>query len=419
MEIDQEIRNLIDRMVVDRNLRRAITTESPRFFFGAYLSHYVKSPFAYFHFELFDLMADPTKKTIVVMGARNSAKSAIMNTGLALWSVLGKPQKKFVVLLGATQAKSKLHFLELRREFEQNKLLRSDLGPFRTEESQWGDSIILPKYDAQITFASTEQSIRGMRYKDHRPDLIIGDDLEHGESVRTIDARNKMYNWFTEDVLPAGDSETTRVVILGTMLHEDSLMMRLKKEIRSGARTGTYREYPFLDEFGQALWRERYPDREAVETLRRYIGNERAWAQEFLLKIIPPDDQVIRLEWIRTYRDHPPRDRAHDYRGTFISIDPASSQSDTACKTAMVIGRVFGWGEDMKIYFLPNPINDKMDINDALEKAKALSRFYGDGGLATIYIEDNGAQRWMVDLLLKERYPAVGVHAAINKYSAA
>ena len=77
--------------------------------------------------------------------------------------------------------------MNTRKELESNRLLRGDLGPFKTEESQWGSSIVLTKYDAQLTFASAEQSLRGMRYKQYRPDLLIADDIEDNDSGRSDD----------------------------------------------------------------------------------------------------------------------------------------------------------------------------------------------------------------------------------------
>lgn len=404
-------------MIKDKVFRKALATQSPRLFFGTYLGHYIQIPFADFHFEMFKLQEEPKNRTIVIMGARNSAKSTIMNTNLALWSILGAPQKKMVVILGATQVSAKKHFVDLRTELEQNKLLRSDLGPLQEKDSPWGATLVIPKYDAHITFASTEQSIRGIKHGPYRPDLFIADDLEDDESVRTFEGRNKLYDWLTKVVLPAGDEKNTRLVVLGTLLHEDSLMMRLKKEIACGTREGAYREYPLLDEFGHALWKAKYPDQTAIDAARMYIGNDRAFTQEFLLKLVSSTDRVIQPEWIKTYPTTPPLDRAHEYRGTFLSLDPASSLEDGRDKTAIVIGRMFGYGEDMRIYILPNSVNAQIDFTTSLDTAKTLSSVYGDGGKANIYVENNQSQRWLAEMLRKDGYPGIEVHAGIAKRS--
>lgn len=407
-------------MIADRNVRRAVATQSPRMFFGTYFGHYIKVPFADFHHEMFRMMENPDNRIIVITGARSSAKSTVMNMNLALWSILGAPQKKFVIILSHTQIKAKQHFTDLRKELEENKLLRSDLGPFRTEESQWSSSLSLPKYDAQITFASTEQSVRGMRHKQYRPDLIIGDDLEDNESVKTLDSRNKIYEWLTTDVIPAGDQDTTRLVIIGTLLHEDSLMMRLKKEIQSGQRNGVYREYPLIDENGNISWKGKYPDDAAIEALRRFIGNDKAFSQEYLLKIISDSERVIHPEWIHTYKIVPPLNREddkHPYRGVYIGMDLAISEKEKADKTAMIAARMFGWGDDMRIYILPNQVNERLDFPSSLEKSQIMSSTLGGGRKATMYIENNQFQGAWPQMLQKLGYPAIGVRAQGDKRS--
>jgi predicted phage terminase large subunit-like protein len=406
---NEQIQAIIDMMIKDQPFRRAMATREPRLFFGTYLSHYVTCPFAYFHFEMFKLQKDPSKKAIVIMAARNSAKSTIMNTSLALWSILGEPQKKMVVILGSTQTSAKKHYVDLRSELEQNKLLRSDLGPFKEKDSPWGSTLELPKYGAHITFASTEQSIRGIKFGPHRPDLFIADDLEDDESVKTLEGRNKLYDWLTRVVLPAGDPDTTRLVVLGTLLHDDSIMMRLKRDMASGVREGAYREYPLLDEFGEALWKGKYPDAASIEALRKYVGNEKAFTQEYLLKAVSDHERVIHPEWLHRYTTLPPMNDDNRYRGAFIGMDLAIAEGQQADNTAMVCARVYGWGENTRIYILPNPINAKMDFPTARERAKALSLSLDIGRKATMFIEGNGYQRALAQDLEREHFPATAI----------
>lgn len=416
METEPEIQEIIDMMIKDRDFRIAMTHEDPRLFFGAYLGHYATHPFSYFHFEMFNLTKNSKNRTIVVMGARNCAKSTIMNTNHALWSILCKPQKKMVVILGDTQVSAKKHFYDLRMELEGNKLLRSDLGPIQGEEGPWGPTLHLPKYGADIAFASIEQSVRGFKVGPNRPDLIIADDIESGASVRTLEGRNKVYDQITKVVLPAGDSQKTQFVMLGTLLHEDSVMMRFKQEIFSGTRDGQYREYPLLDEFGGALWPGKYPDKEALEALRRYVGNEKAFSQEYLLRIVPDEGRAVRPEWIH-YGDCPAPTEANGFRTTFIGIDPAGSMSDDAAKTAMVVMRLFGRGNQIRLYVLPYPVNDRMGLPQLLVKAKQLADQYTvDSNRPRIIVEDFGMQDGIADMLKEDRYLAEAVRPPGDKF---
>jgi hypothetical protein len=106
---------------------------------------------------------------------------------------------------------------------------------------------------------STEQSIRGLRHNQHRPDLIICDDLEDMASVKTYENRQKIYNWLCGEVMPLGD-HGTRFVVVGNLLHEDSLVMRLKRDIDEGQRQGIFRKFPLLSGDGSVAWPGKYPN---------------------------------------------------------------------------------------------------------------------------------------------------------------
>lgn len=406
----EEIREIVEKMITTREFRRVVTRESFVLFFGAYFGKYIRYPFADFHREMFRMAEDETLSTIVIMGARGSAKSTIMNTALAIWSALGKPGKHCIVILSETQIKAKKHFMNVKDELSRNELLKNTLGPLKEGEAEWGSFLTIPKYDAQITFASLDQGIRGLKYKQYRPDLIIADDIEDDDSVRTAEGRDKTYNQLVANVISAGDA-STRLVLLGTMLDEDSVMMRFKRDIEAKVRAGVFREYPLMDAGGNVLWKGKYPDAAAVEAERLRIGNEKAWLQEFLLRIVSDADQVVHLEWIH-YEEAPARTVANYYRGAFIGIDPAISEDKRAAYTAMVVILVFGWGENTRLYVQPYPVNERMAWPDTIKKAKALSDEYR---ATKVYVEDFGMQRGIAQELMNAGCPAEYLRPAGDK----
>ena len=407
----EEIQTIVEKMITTREFRRVVTRESFVLFFGTYFGKYIRYPFADFHREMFRMAEDETLKTIVIMGARGSAKSTVMNTALVIWSALGKPGKHCIVILSETQIKAKNHFANIKAELSKNNLLNDDMGPLRDGESQWGSTLTLTRgYDVQITFASLEEGIRGMKYKSYRPDLIIADDIEDDNSVRTIEGRDKTYNQLVANVISAGDA-STRLILLGTMLHEDSVLMRFKKDIAAKVRDGVYRAYPLMDAAGNVLWKGKYPDAAAVEAERLRIGNDKAWIQEFLLRIVSDADRVVHPDWIH-YEEAPARTVANHYRGAFIGIDPAISEDQKAACTAMVVILVFGWGENTRLYVQPYPVNERMPWPDTVKRAKALSDEYR---ATKVYVEDFGMQRGIAQELKNGGCPAEYLRPAGDK----
>jgi len=219
------------------------------------------------------------------------------------------------------------------------------------------------------------------------------------ESVKTQENRDKLFEWLTSDVLPAGDKDT-RLVFIGTPLHEDSLLRRLEKQFEVGNPRNVFRRYPILDENGKPLWPGKFPNEADIQAEREKCLNERAWLREYMLKIVSPDDQRVQREWIQYYKDFPTGPDAR-FRQITLGIDPARSQSATADYTAMVGARVYGAGTERTIYILPNPVNAKLTTEQILNKVEMLTLAYGAGGKTLrVYVEDVNFQGILAELLV-------------------
>ncbi len=395
----------------DRNFRIALVTKSHFWFFHFYFPHYVKFPTAGFQREMLRLTGSKKDNMVVITAFRGSAKSTICNVSFALWAILGKTQKKHVILLGLTQSLAHQYLINIKRELESNTTLQDDLGPFKEETDEWGgSSLVIPKYGARITAVSTEQSIRGVRHLQYRPDVIIADDIEDLQSVRTQESRDKTYEWFKGDILPAGGPDT-KVVVIGNLLHEDSLIRRLKGEIESGTMKGIYREFPLIHEKLGVLWPGKYPDEKAIEEERSKLSDELSWQREFMLKIVPAEDQVIKREWIQRYEnDEFPSFENDQYSWTKIGIDLAISEKSSADYTAMVIGSFFGQYGNSKLYIHAYPVNERLDFPATLDKAKILADTANPGRKSQLLIEDVAYQRALPQQLRRYWYDAKGVN---------
>jgi predicted phage terminase large subunit-like protein len=392
-------------MIHDQTFRLAMVRKSHFWFFHFYFGRdYAKYPTAEYQREIFQLTEDPAIQNLVITAFRGSAKSTLITMSYVIWSILGEQQKKFPLILGRTQAKAQNHLLAIKRELEHNETLRRDLGPFREENNQWGAvALILPEYGAKIAIGSVEGSIRGIRHYQHRPDVIICDDLEDQESVRTQESRDKLFDWLTGDVLPAGD-KGTRMLFIGTPLHEDSLLKRLEKIFERGNPKNVFRRYPIQDENGVSAWPGKFSTEQDIEDERAKCFNILAWQREYLLKIVQSEDQLVKREWIKYYTELP----TTGHRRTATAIDPARSQKKTADFTAMVSGKIYGLRGDRKIYILPNPVNARLNTEQIIQRAHGISTALGVNGFPTrVYVEDAGQQSYLIDFLKNRGVPAI------------
>jgi len=355
-------------------------------------------------------------KRAALMVFRGGAKSTILNTAFALWSLMGSPQKKHIVIASQTQQRARDHLMNIRKEIENNKLLSENLGPFRETEDRWhASTLIIPKYEARITAISVEEGVRGLREGPYRPDTTICDDIEDSNSAKTLEGRDKTFNWLTGELLPLGDINT-KVLILGNFLQEDSVLSRIEEKIKKGEMDGVFLKVPIIDEDNKIAWPGKFPNLQSVEELRKSIGNEITWQRDYLLRAIPTDYQIIHPDWIQFY-DKIPEER-DCFRGIFMGVDLAISQEKTADYTAIISALISGNKENFRVFILPNPINRRMNFPETLLQIKETyntnKKIYP---LVEILVEDVGYQRAVVDQLDNEGYRANGIKVSSDKIS--
>lgn len=405
----------LKQILKDRKVMIAVTRESFFYFFYIYFGRYIKCPIAPFHFEMFRIAQDEKIKRAGIMTFRNSAKSTILNTAYSLWAIMGTPQKEHIVIASQIQQRSKDHLMNIRKEIESNQLLSENLGPFSIGEDRWGaTTLIIPAYKARISAISIEEGIRGLKEGPNRPDLIIADDIEDSSSVKTNEMRDKTFNWFTGELIPLGEIDT-KVIVLGNFLYQDSVLFRLGEMIKEGKMKGVFLRIPLVDENDKIAWPGKFPTLESIEEFKKSIGNEITWQRDFLLRIIPDDFQIVRPEHIHYYDKLPSQESENEFKYTWTAVDPAISEKSSADFTAMVSAQIHGNEENLKIYILSNPINERMDFPTAVEKIKKISKILGKGRPTKVFIESNAFQDSLSQQLKYQNYLVESVKTVGDK----
>lgn len=400
--------NDYDHILNDPILRRRLATESHYHFFHLYFPHYIEYPTADFQKEIFSLIQNDEYQQAVIVAFRGSAKSTIVTLSNPIWSIVGKPQKKFVLIVSQTQQQARFHLSNIKIELEQNTLLTHDFNIHIDHEDEWRyDSLVLSNYGARIHSVSIGESMRGIREKQYRPDLIICDDIEDLNSVKTQESRDITFDWFNKTLIPMG-KPTTKIIVVGNLLHEDSFIMRMKEKIKSGSQEKVYKSYPIVDESGISLWPGKYPSPNAVEKEKSKLSYD-AWMQEYMLKIVRRDDQVVQPEWIGYY-DELPSTLGNNFRYAVISTDLAISEKEAADFTALLTAYVFGYEDKTKVYIVPFPINKRMDFPKTIEIIKSTYQSLVNQGLITkVFIEEVNYQKSLTQQLLVEGIKANGI----------
>lgn len=181
-------------------------------------------PFSSLHYKIFQALQSGAQK-IVIAAPRGFGKTSITNLLYPARAILFQ-DKKFIVPISNTNSQAILLSENLKRELLSNTRVHQLFGSIK---SDWFSK------DMWVTSAGTAvfprgagQQVRGVNYQGCRPDLIILDDFENAEDVRNEETRKKLKEWFFADVLNSVDrSKDWQVVMVGTVLHEDSLLENL------------------------------------------------------------------------------------------------------------------------------------------------------------------------------------------------
>ena len=180
----------------------------------------------------------------------------------------------FTLLISDSSEQAEGFLDNIRVEFEENPAIIEDFGFLPGKV--WRGNVLVTKSNIKLEAIGSGKKIRGRKHRNWRPDLIILDDVENDENVRTPDQRGKLDNWFKKAVSKAGD-DYTDIIYIGTLLHYDSLLANTLKN-------PAYRaiKYKAVISFSEAdalwqQWTEIYTDlanddreREALEFFRQH-----------------------------------------------------------------------------------------------------------------------------------------------------
>jgi phage uncharacterized protein (putative large terminase), C-terminal domain len=235
-------------------LRRRLGAIDLEYFGKAYFPHYFNRETPAFHRELDDLWMKGVLKGIVpvdreaasqvnrlpgsrqaIAAPRGHAKSTNVTFKDTIHAALYE-YKRYPLILSDSSDQAE-GFLELiREEFEDNEAIREDFGDLRGKV--WRNDVLVTSTGVKIEAIGSGKKVRGRKHKNWRPDLIVLDDIENDENVRTQEQRRKLADWFFKAVSKAGDTYTD-IFYIGTILHYDSLLANILRN--PGYQTRKYK----------------------------------------------------------------------------------------------------------------------------------------------------------------------------------
>lgn len=408
---DRFIWNKLGIDIYDRNERIYLATKSYKAFCLLYFPHYFYLKPAKFHNKLIKILENVSDEMLAIIGFRGSAKSTHASMAYPIWQAI-KGEHHFIILINDTGTQRDINIENIKVEFEENILLRADFPYIRPKGTKlkWTKGELELSNKVYILGRSRGQKVRGIRYRQWRPSLIVGDDLEDLEWVRKKENRDKTERWLKSEVIPAVEETKAKMIIIGNLLHTDSLMSRLKKH-----KLMKVLEFPLIDPITKEVtWKAKYPNQEAIDKQKARIEKPSVWLREYLLKIVAEEGSVIEDSDI-TYYDYKETQSIiyGNAKNGGCGIDLAISEKDTADYTTMVSGIVVKEdGQDI-IYVLPSPINKRLDLYRTIITAKEVKDTLPMG--SKFFVEGVSYQQAAVKEMKRKGLPAIMMNPIHDK----
>lgn len=411
----------------DNGIRKKLASFDMEFFGRAYLPHYFVRKSPHFHEELDAIWSEGVMKNEIpltrkvrkklsrmkgvkraIAAPRGHAKSTTLTFKGSLHAVLYE-YKHYIIILSDSSDQAESFLDAIKTELEENEYLIEDFGKLEGNKV-WRSNVLLTKSNIKVEAIGSGKKIRGRKHKNWRPDLIVLDDIENDENVRTTEQRNKLRNWYYKAVSKAGD-DYTDMIYIGTMLHYDSLLANvLKNPSYKAIKYKAVLSFSHSDLWDE--WETIYTniensnhEQEALDFFNKHKeemleGTEVLWEDKLsyydlmIIKVsegdasfnselqnepINPEDCLFNPEWYDYYNELEMDFNSKDFY-FYGAVDPSlgkTSKSDYSAIITLAKNKSSGY-----LYVLDADIarrHPDVIINDILEKERWLRKTYNTG----------------------------------------
>lgn len=260
--------------------------------------------------------------------------STAITHALTLYMFLFR-KRKYGIIVSDTESQASQFLGDIKMELLENESLRDLFGIKRLLKDAVTDIIVecSDGYRFRITALGAEQKVRGRLWRKQRPDYIVVDDLENDEVVENDDRRKKLNNWFFKALVPSL-SKRGIIVVVGTILHMDSVLMRLMNN--KSWKHKLYKAHESFSSFSNILWSAQWSEDELREKRQEFIddGSPEGYSQEYLNDPIAHSEAFFKKEDFKELESEM-RQLPLNY---VASMDLAISDADKSAYTVITIG---------------------------------------------------------------------------------
>lgn len=317
-----------------------------------------------------------------------------------MWALIHR-HKKFVLYI----SKSHDHAVKLvgpiKREFEANEMLRDIYGDLRADK--WTEGEMEFSNGSKLLAVGRGQTVRGLKFLNHRPDLVILDDIEDDESVENKELRLKLHEWLDKQVLMGVDSKRGTVSAFGTILHPVSLLAEISAKENRSEKYANFLSlfYGALDANEKSIWEEKFSTDQLLAERKKDFYT---FAQERMNQPIPIGSGMFKRSYFKYFKEHDGSIILGD--GTSISLTNCNLYM--TCDIAMTTKEYSDY--TVLLITAVSPQNHMFVLDYTRERWEDPDRIIAEmfrlhakyPQIRWVGVEEVAAQRWLIVNLRKE-----------------
>ena len=354
------------------------------------------------HYKLMDNIFDPDERQLAILCHRGFAKTTILSEYLPLYCAVygelpGFGDLTYMLFISDTMENGCRNM----RQNMQNRWNQSEFLQKYLPTARFTDAIIefknLNNKPFAIRLAGAQQSIRGTRYLNKRPELCVMDDLLSDQDAKSPTCVANVNNTIHRGVAKAMHPTRNKKIYVGTVFNaSDPLYNVIESGRWSPSVYPVCEKFPCTEEEFRGSWEDRFPFSAVLDMYQDdlSLGRIASFNGEMMNRVTSEEDRLLNDHDVKWY----PRKSLLDNRQAYnfyITTDFATSAKQEADYSVISVWAVNSTGH----WFLVDGMCKRQGMG---ENVDALFKFAQEYKPQSVGVEVSGQQGGFIPWIERE-----------------